>query len=159
MHARVQVALLDPAPQVDALRAMFQELVGLNEVNHYLAAKISAADIRYDMGAAAPHPLVGSFAPEAVITRGAKELRLAELLQPGHTVLLDLDGHTARAAEPAARSGYLDVVTGLVNEDSALAGLAALLIRPDGYIAWAAAGAVNKGSGRGLNAALRRWLG
>ncbi|GGS05694.1 FAD-dependent oxidoreductase [Streptomyces humidus] len=132
-HARAQLALLAPEPRVDALRAMFHDLIGFGEVNRYLAEKISAADVRYATGAADPHPSAGGWAPEAVLTVGDKKRRLAELLHPGRPVLLCLDGGATGGALPGGRC---DVVTATCPE---LAGLTHLLIRPDGYVAWAAA--------------------
>lgn len=153
-HARAQLALLDPEPRVDALRAMFQDLIGFGEVNRYIAEKISAADIRYATGAADRHPLVGAWAPEVVLTLRDKKRRLAELLHSGRAVLLHLDDSTTSVA---SLGGHLDVVTATSPE---LAGLTHLLIRPDGYVAWAAAvGRSAERTRSERDAALARLLG
>ncbi|MFJ6666439.1 FAD-dependent oxidoreductase [Streptomyces sp. NPDC091383] len=153
-HTRAQLALLDPAPRVDALRAMFSDLIGFGEVNRYLAEKISAADIRYDTGTADPHPLAGGWAPEAVLTLGDKRCRLAELLHGGRPVLLRLDEGDTATVSASAR---LDVVRATSPQ---LAGLTQLLIRPDGYVAWAAdAGLPAERVRSELHAALARLTG
>ncbi|MEV4926783.1 FAD-dependent monooxygenase [Streptomyces roseoverticillatus] len=166
MHTRAQIALLAPDPRVDALREMFTELIGFDQVNRYLAEKISATDIRYDMGPDAmgpedAHPLVGRFVPPVELTVDGARRPLSGLLHTGRSVLLALDGDvdrlTSAAHAAAGRQARLDVVPGRCPE---LSGLAALLVRPDGYVAWAAGtGLPAEQFRQGLDAALRRWLG
>jgi bifunctional hydroxylase/dehydrase len=80
-----------------------------------------------------------------------------ELMRTARPVLLDTAGdpEVQRAAAPWA--DRVDVVaapfTGLAGDDP-LTGTAAVLVRPDGYIAWTAPGA-----DAGLEDALRRWFG
>ena len=78
--------------------------------------------------------------------------RVVELLHDGRPVLLDLGGGVA--VEARGWTDRVDIVGATLTDGPA----AALLIRPDGYVAWAAdhAGAVERA---GLRGALRRWFG
>ncbi|MBN0046088.1 SDR family oxidoreductase [Streptomyces actuosus] len=105
--------------------------------------------------------LVGARLPEAPLTdvAGAAAGTTLQLLRPARAVLLVLTADAtrrARLAEAAADwSGAVDVVTarlGAPDAGALLTGVAALLVRPDGYIAWA--GDVPDG----LHEALARWF-
>jgi hypothetical protein len=78
--------------------------------------------------------------------------RVAELLHDARAVLLDLDGTAGDAGRGWA--DRVDTVSTTTDDRPA----AALLIRPDGYVAWAADtfGAAEE---EGLRAGLRRWFG
>nr|ADE34499.1 SsfO1 [Streptomyces sp. SF2575] len=156
-HTRAQVALLAPGPRIDALRTLFTDLIGLADVSRYLSEKMSAADVRYDMGEAEPHPLTGRFAPSLRLATEQGERRLADLLAGGRPLLLDLSGRAATAAVAARWADRVDVHAATCPAEPALG---SLLIRPDSYVAWACApGDAPDQVERGLEAALRRWFG
>ncbi|WP_308373481.1 SDR family oxidoreductase [Streptomyces sp. MUM 2J] len=105
--------------------------------------------------------LVGARLPEAPLkdVTGAAAATTLQLLRPARAVLLVLTADAtrrARLAEPAGDwSGAVDVVTarlGAPDAGALLTGVAALLVRPDGYIAWAG------DAPDGLHAALARWF-
>lgn len=147
MHSLSQIALMAPGPEVAALRTLLGELFTFPDTQRHMAALLAGTDVRYDMGD--DHPLSGHLVPDLTLDDGR---RTAELLHEGRPVLLDLGGDVAAAAEGWA--DRVDVVTASVTDRPA----AALLIRPDGYVAWAADefGAAHQ---EALRAALRRWFG
>ncbi|MGV4924926.1 FAD-dependent monooxygenase [Streptomyces sp. BHT-5-2] len=152
-NTRAQVALMRPGPQVDALRELFTDLMGMDEVNKYLSDIIYGTGIRYATGPDG-HPLAGGYARDLPVTTADGTTRLAELLRPGRPLLLGLDGSGAGGALKAA-AGWADRVE-IVAGEAPAPPAAALLVRPDGYVAWAGDGPVAEGA---LRAALTAWCG
>jgi 2-polyprenyl-6-methoxyphenol hydroxylase-like FAD-dependent oxidoreductase len=130
-HGEATLALLGPGNDVTGLREMFTELLGKREVVQYLADYAAGSDVRYDMGIADAHPLVGFFAPDMDLHTPDGPVQLAELTRTARPLLIDLtaDGSLADGVPG------VDVVTA----KSSTPGLTALLIRPDSYVAWASA--------------------
>ncbi|SEH91992.1 2-polyprenyl-6-methoxyphenol hydroxylase [Mycolicibacterium rutilum] len=148
MHSQAQLALAAPGPDVDALRTLFGELAEHRVVVEHLAHLLAGSDVRYDVGDG--HPLSGRMVPELVLDDGR---RVAELLHRGRAVLLDLSGGAAAAAA-AAWADRVDAAVTTMTPPPA----AALLIRPDGYVAWAA-DRVDDTAADALRVALARWFG
>jgi 2-polyprenyl-6-methoxyphenol hydroxylase-like FAD-dependent oxidoreductase len=140
MHSLAQSALMLPGPEITGLRELFGELLLLPEVATRIARLMAGSDVRYDVGDA--HPLSGLLVGDGVMK--------TELLHSARPVLFDGTGGAefADAARPWA--DRVDVVTA--------AGTDALLVRPDGYVAWAADGADGTAVVR-LRQALARWFG
>jgi hypothetical protein len=113
-----------------------------------------ALDTRYDTGAADPHPLAGRWVPNLPLTTTTTTAATAaELLRPARGILLDL---TAARTFAAAGHGWEDRVD-ILTAQSPGPPAPALLIRPDGYVAWAAAqDPLHAG---GLRRALTTWFG
>lgn len=148
MHSQAQLALSAPGPDVEALRTLFGELIQQRGVTEHLAHLLAGSDVRYDVGD--DHPLSGRMAPELALADGR---RLAELLHRGRAVLLDLDGGAAATvAEPWAER--VDPIIAAAEDPPA----AAMLVRPDGYVAWAAEQFDDAGADA-LRVALGRWFG
>jgi 2-polyprenyl-6-methoxyphenol hydroxylase-like FAD-dependent oxidoreductase len=147
MHSQAQLALCAPGPEVEALRSLFGELVAKPEVTKHLAGLLAGSDVRYDVGD--EHRLAGLMVPDLVLDDGR---RVVELLHDARPVLLDATGGEASAVA-AGWSDRVDVVTGTVTD-----GPAAMLIRPDGYVAWAA-DAFDDDHASALRTALARWFG
>ncbi len=148
MHSQAQLALAAPGPEVTALRSLFGELASKPAVATHLAGLLAGSDVRYDVGD--DHRLSGLFVPDLDFEDGR---RLADLLHEGRPLLLDLsDRDVSGAAAPW--SDRVDVVTARMAESPA----AALLIRPDGYVAWAA-DTFEPDDAERLRVALRRWFG
>ena len=147
MHSLSQTALIAPGPEVTALRELFGELMHLPEVANHLANLLAGSDVRYAIGD--DHPLSGRLVPDITVTTDAGPVRVAELLRTARPILLDLSGGAAgHAREWADR---VDIVTATADDAPA----AALLIRPDGYVAWA----TSDSDVDGLHRALTRWFG
>ncbi|WP_407842024.1 FAD-dependent monooxygenase (plasmid) [Streptomyces sp. DSM 116496] len=162
-NIRAQVQLMLGGPEVEPARAVVAELIALDGVREHLAGMISGLGIRYEVGGEG-HPLLGRRLPDAQLEPGpgepggARPVRTTELLRTGRGLLLapgapDADG---AAALRAAAAPWADRVAFAAARPVAGAPLAegqALLVRPDGYVAWAGA------RPDGLSDALRRWFG
>ncbi|WP_171108201.1 MULTISPECIES: SDR family oxidoreductase [unclassified Streptomyces] len=150
-NIRAQARLLLGGPEVEALRSVIGELTSYERVRAHLAGMISGLDVRYG-GDSGPR-LVGSRLPEAALLGTDAPPTTLDLLRPARGVLLVLTG-AAEAFAGVARpwSGAVDTVTARPADRGALPDAAALLVRPDGYIAWAG------DTPDGLEAALARWF-
>jgi NAD(P)-dependent dehydrogenase (short-subunit alcohol dehydrogenase family)/2-polyprenyl-6-methoxyphenol hydroxylase-like FAD-dependent oxidoreductase len=150
-----QALLLFGGEEVDAVRAVLGEVLGLDAARRHLTAMISGLDVRY--GPAGGHPLLGARLPHAELTVGGARRSTASLLHPGHGVLLALGGGLSL---PVAGpwSDRVRLVAASPAPGGALDGLAAVLVRPDGHVAWLAATGAPPDED-GLCAALHRWFG
>jgi bifunctional hydroxylase/dehydrase len=132
------------------------ELIAIPAVARHLSGMVSGLDIRYDVGVSG-HPLLGARIPDRPLDLhdGGHE-QLARLLHAARGVIVsaDVSGETIRCT--AGWSDRVDVARVASFPAGAEDGGAAtesVLIRPDGYVAWAAPG------GGPLPEALRRWFG
>jgi 2-polyprenyl-6-methoxyphenol hydroxylase-like FAD-dependent oxidoreductase len=161
MQTRAQKALSASGEYAEALRGLFGELMRLPDALRHVGSMMEGSDVRYEMpaGPGRPHPLTGRLAPDLRLD-GAT--RVAELVRPARGVLLDLTGTGAIAADGAlakAASPWHDRVSVVAGRPVAGPAPAdAMLIRPDGYIAWAA-GPDADDPASGLPEALRTWFG
>ncbi|MFZ3315694.1 MAG: FAD-dependent monooxygenase [Mycobacterium sp.] len=156
MQSRAQLALLRPGPEVTALRDLFSELVTEPVVVRHLSDLLSGADNRYTMGADM-HPLAGRWVPDFAVANAVGTQRVAELARSGRPILVDLTESGGVAASVTDVKEQLTVAAGrLVGEVPATA----MLVRPDGYVAWASSQArPNPDQLRGLRSALTYWFG
>ncbi|WP_437322066.1 monooxygenase [Sorangium sp. So ce385] len=160
-NTEAQTQLMDLSEPGLALRELLSDLLAIDAVNRRLAGQISALDVAYPPAEGAPaHASVGRRAPDRALETGRGPARLHELLHAGRFALLDLAGDAdLRAAGGAYRDRVEVVQAAIVDPPGDLAGVDALLVRPDGHIAWA-----SDGSGRAtrlddLRRALARWCG
>jgi 2-polyprenyl-6-methoxyphenol hydroxylase-like FAD-dependent oxidoreductase len=168
MQCQAQVALRrGNDAEAGALRELFEELLADEPALRRIAALIAGSDIRYPMpGAAAdsqPHPLAGTFAPDLALHADQGATTIAKLMHRARPVLLDLAGRADLREVADGWRDRVDVITAKADDPPA----DALLIRPDGYIAWVAA-TVEPGvmggpdrvvAGPGLEEALSHWFG
>ena len=136
---RAMAVLLSPGPGPRSVRGMVAELMDFEEVNRYLIEKITAIGIRYDLGDG--HPLVGRRLRDIGLGRG----RLYPLMHGGRGLLLDQTGGLSAA-------GWDDRVDRVADISEEL-DVPAVLLRPDGHVAWAG------DDQQGLLDQLRRWFG
>jgi bifunctional hydroxylase/dehydrase len=135
--------------EIEPLRSVVAELVAIPVVGRHLSGMVSGLDIHYEVGGNG-HPLQGMRMPNWELRRpDGTRVRIAELLHQARGVLLCLDGPAGLAAEWSDR---IDVVAAAVSGADGTE-LESVLIRPDGYVAWAAPG------GGDLRAALDKWFG
>jgi bifunctional hydroxylase/dehydrase len=117
---------------------------------------LTGLDVRYDLPGA--HPLTGSFLPGPAPAGVGAARPAAGLCAGGRPVLLDLADDPRVRAAAAGHAGRVDVVTAppaaAAPEAAAAGGPAALLVRPDGYVAWA-----GDDGPAGLAEALALWCG
>jgi 2-polyprenyl-6-methoxyphenol hydroxylase-like FAD-dependent oxidoreductase len=155
LHTRAQGALVSAATdgRIGALREIVAQLLQYQQPLRHLVSLMYGLDASYDTGTAGPHPLAGRWAPNLALAAQGEETTVTELLHAGRGVLLDLtpDGEFARAAH-----GWRDRI-GIRIAHCSGAPAPALLIRPDGYVAWAAAGIAADTST--LRGALATWFG
>ncbi|GAA0997451.1 FAD-dependent monooxygenase [Acrocarpospora macrocephala] len=140
MQTRAQAALdrLD-GEEGAALRTLLTEVFAYDQPLRHLADLLQGSDPPYGT---ADHPLVGRPVPDLRLTTGTGDQRVAELLRHGRPVLLDLGGDPV----PRIDSTWIDVVRARCHALPT----DALLIRPDGYVAWAGAD--------GLTEAIETWF-
>ncbi len=151
-----QTALMRPDPRNEAAREIVSELFDIDEARKRLAGMLSGLDVHYELGEG--HPLLGRRMPDLDLTGADGSVRVFELLHDARGVLLNL-------GDPGALeiTGWADRVR-LVDAgyDGAwelpvlgeVTAPAAVLIRPDGYVAW-----VSDGPGSSPAEALEAWFG
>jgi 2-polyprenyl-6-methoxyphenol hydroxylase-like FAD-dependent oxidoreductase len=121
-NTRAQMLLLSLEPGPLAVRKLVTELMAFEDVNRYLTEKIIAIGIRYDFGDGPD--LLGRRLRDVRL----KRCRLYELMHAGRGLLLDQTGRLSVA-------GWADRVDHVVDVSEELAA-PALLLRPDGHVAW-----------------------
>ncbi|MDJ0466260.1 FAD-dependent monooxygenase [Streptomyces sp. H27-C3] len=150
MNTRAQGMVFLGGPEADPLRDMFGELLGLDQVKRHLAGVVSHLDVAYDLGG---HPLAGRRMAAEVLNTAGGQVSTPDLLHAAQGCLLDLADNPELRAVTAGWKDRVVSVTGTPQDEEAYSGATALLVRPDGYIAWAG------DDSDGLEAALRRWFG
>ena len=139
--SQAQCALFaNPTPAGTALRDRFNTLLGAHEsLRRDLALRLSGLAIGYDAAEPGSGGAVGCRVPDLEL-RGAPAASLYGLLPPARFVLLLLSSAGSSRPSPDLLAGYrdrLDVVTAeLADERPDWADARALLIRPDGHLAW-----------------------
>ncbi|MFF4864682.1 rifampin monooxygenase [Streptomyces sp. NPDC001231] len=121
-NTRAQMTLLGTDPGATALRELFSKLMDFEEVNRYVTGIITAVEVRYDVGEG--HELLGRRLRDVRLKRG----RLYELMHGGRGLLLDRSGRLSVA-------GWADRVDHVVDVSEEL-DAPAVLLRPDGHVAW-----------------------
>ncbi|KNB52160.1 FAD-dependent monooxygenase [Streptomyces caatingaensis] len=156
----IQAGLLLGGAGTEPLRALLGELIPLEEVRVHLAGTISGLDVRYAMGPGTDRPPLGARLPLLPLVVAGAPATSFHLLRTGGGVLLDLAGHDrlrAAAAPWADRVRYTAARLDGPRPEGLPDGTHAVLLRPDGHVAWAAED--GRASEDGLRAALRRWFG
>jgi 2-polyprenyl-6-methoxyphenol hydroxylase-like FAD-dependent oxidoreductase len=155
MQSRAQTALLAPGPNITALREVLAELLRDQASVRRISDLMAGADVRYDPRPAGPaHPMTGRWMPDLAVTGAGRATRVAELMRAGRPVLLDLAGRADLTAAARDWAGRVDVIAAAGPGGPA----DAVLIRPDGYVAWAAGPDAPDGPGT-LRQALHAWFG
>jgi 3-(3-hydroxy-phenyl)propionate hydroxylase len=151
-----QVALLRTDDRTEALRDAVSELLGIDEPRKRFAATMSGLDIHYHLGEG--HPLLGRRMPDLDLRTANGPLRFFTLLHDARPVLLNLGEPGGFDITPWADRVQAIDATYTGNWELPVLGdvaaPAAVLIRPDGYIAW-----VGVGTDTGLRDALTTWFG
>ncbi len=155
-NTMAQVALLRTDDRTNALRETMSELLGMDEPRKRVAAMMSGLDIHYDLGEG--HPLLGRRMPDLDLVTADGPLRVFTLLHDARPVLLNLGEPGGFDITPwADRVQPIDaeyVGTWELPALGAVTAPTAVLIRPDGYVAW-----VGDLTQPGLADALTTWFG
>ncbi|MGH4015912.1 MAG: rifampin monooxygenase [Pseudonocardiaceae bacterium] len=138
-NTRAQTELLSPEPGPRAVRRLVSELMDFEDVHRHLIEKITAIGVRYDVGEG--HALLGRRMRDVGLKRG----RLYALMHGGRGLLLDQTGRLSVA-------GWADRVEHVVDVSEEL-DLPAVLLRPDGHVAWVG------DDQQELHSQLPRWFG
>jgi len=145
---RAQVAVIRPDPHARAIAAVIRDLIATKDGTNYFVEKISGVSTHYNLGDG--HPLIGYSAPDFEFEDGG---RLGDLLHDGRGVLLDFRSSASLAAACAGLQNRLRYVSARAKDDK---GLSSLLIRPDGFVAWATGG---EADGVVVEQSVHRWFG
>jgi 2-polyprenyl-6-methoxyphenol hydroxylase-like FAD-dependent oxidoreductase len=155
-NTMASVALRRPDERTKALRDTMAELLGVDEPRRRFAAMMSGLDIHYDLGGG--HELLGRRMPDLDLVTANGPLRVFSLLHGARPVLLNLGEARAFDITPwADRVQLIDAEYAGTWELPVLGAVTAptaVLIRPDGYVAW-----VGDLTGHGLADALTTWFG
>jgi 3-(3-hydroxy-phenyl)propionate hydroxylase len=155
-NTMAQTALLRPDERSKAAREAMSELLSMDEPRKRFAAMMSGLDIQYDLGEG--HPLLGRRMPDVDLVTADDPRRVFTLLHDARPVLLNLGEPSAFDITPwADRVQVIDAGYDGTWELPVLGEVtapAAVLIRPDGYVAW-----VGDGTNAGLREALTTWFG
>jgi 2-polyprenyl-6-methoxyphenol hydroxylase-like FAD-dependent oxidoreductase len=127
--SRAQVAIMKPGPTARALNAIFRDLIDTRDGATYFAGRVWGVNTHYALGG--NHPLVGRSVPNFELEDGTA---IGELMHDGQAVLLDFDKSGSLKALAAEYGDQIKYVSGQAKEQL---GLSAILIRPDGFVAWA----------------------
>ncbi len=139
-NTRAQMQLMSTEPGPQAVRRLLSELMDFEEVNRHLIEKITAIGVRYDLGEG--HELLGRRMRDTELSDGR---RLYALMHAGRGLLLDRTGRLS----VDGRADRVDHVVDVVADPD----VPAVLLRPDGHVAWAGE------DQQGLSDALGKWFG
>ena len=159
---QAQVALMYPMEQIAPLREFFGELIKLPQLNEYLVKLAGGLDSRYplpaDADASEAAQLVGRRLGKVVVRTGGSsdDGRLADVLTVARGLFLDLSGDGDYAETVKPWGDRVDLVTAAVEPKPATG---AMLLRPDGRIAWAAPETPGDAAADDLRAVLTTWFG
>ncbi|MER8011741.1 FAD-dependent oxidoreductase [Streptomyces sp. NPDC094149] len=150
-NARAAIELRLTGADMDPVREVVGELLAHRDAAEYAAGMLSNLGVRYDL-AKGDHPLLGRRMPPdtALTLADTTRTRVGELLRTGRGLLLTSDDTLAAAAH--GHRDRVDIHTGTWTVPGTA--LDAVLIRPDGYVAWTCPGTVDD-----LTQVLERWFG
>ena len=151
-----QVALHREDDRTLAVRDIVGDLLKMEEPRKHIAGMMSGLDVRYELGQG--HPLLGRRMPDLEVVTASGPRRVFSFLHSAQPVLLNFGAPSAIDIGPwSGRVQYVDATYAGTWELPVLGEVAApvaVLIRPDGYVAW-----VGDGTLHGLTEALTTWFG
>jgi len=145
--SRAQVAIMQPTPQARALHAIFSDLMNTRDGATYFASRVWGLNTQYNFGS--DHLLSGRSVPNFELEDGTT---IGELMHDGQAILLDFNRNASIKALSDEYGDQIRYVSGPAKEQL---GLSAVLIRPDGAIAWASE---NEPDYSELQKATARWF-
>jgi 2-polyprenyl-6-methoxyphenol hydroxylase-like FAD-dependent oxidoreductase len=126
--SRAQVAIMRPDPDARALNAIFRDLMDTRDGATYIAGRVWGVFTQYNLG---DHPFVGRSVPNFEFEDGA---RIGEFMHDGQGMLLDFDLNASLKTWASEYGDRIKYISGSAKDRLAMS---AVLIRPDGIIAWA----------------------
>jgi 2-polyprenyl-6-methoxyphenol hydroxylase-like FAD-dependent oxidoreductase len=145
--SRAQVAIMRPDPYARALNAIVRDLMNTRDGATYFAGRLWGVNAHYNLGGG--HPLVGYSVPNFEFEDGAT---IGELMHDGQGILLDFDRNASLKTLASEYGGRIKYSSGSAKDRLAVS---AVLIRPDGIVAWASDNAPDSSE---LQKAAARWF-
>ncbi len=150
--SRAQAAIMGTEPHARALYAIIRDLINTRDGATYFAGRVWGINTHYNLSSAQavsgpqssphptgdaqpntdPHPMVGRSVPNFAFEDGSA---IGEVLHDGKGILLDFSSNASLKGLAAEYGDQIKYISAKAKDQL---GLSALLIRPDGYIAWAA---------------------
>ncbi len=146
--SRAQVDIMRPSPNARAMEGVMHDLMNTRDGSTYVAERVWGVCLRYNLGES--HPLVGLSTPDFLFRNGAT---VGTLMREGTGLLLEFGVH---GTLQQVAKGWSDRVKYVLDLPKESLGLKALLVRPDGLVAWACDGECLDSS---VESAMRRWFG
>ncbi|MEU9188927.1 FAD-dependent monooxygenase [Streptomyces sp. NPDC048484] len=138
-NVRAQVSLMHPEARLDSLRSLFQGLLAEDRGGAHLGAMISAQDTVLPARSASSSSWEGRFLHNIALTTRSGPTDVITLLREGRMLLLLFGADCCEQHEKAAQE-WAHLLRVVRAEPVASVPCSALLVRPDGYIAWASDG-------------------
>ena len=146
--SRAQVAIMKPNPAALALNAIIRDLMDTRDGATYFAGRVWGVDMHYNLDE--DHPLSGCSVPNFELENGKT---IGELMHDGRAILLDFNNNDSLKTLANKYGSQIRYVSCRAKDQL---GLSAVLIRPDGFIAWAREGEPDIDS---AGKAAIRWFG
>lgn len=127
--SRAQVAIMNPEPASRALNAIFRDLIDTRDGATYFAERLWGVNTHYDLGNG--HPLTGYSVPNFELNDNKT---IGDLMHDGKGILLDFNADASLQDIANEYTGQIKYISAKTDHRF---GLSAVLIRPDGIIAWA----------------------
>jgi hypothetical protein len=145
--SRAQVAIMSPGPAARALQAIVRDLMDTRDGATYFAGRVWGVSTHYNLEGA--HPLIGHSVPNFEFKDGTT---IGERMHEGHGILLEFAGNASLKTLASAYGAQIKYVSGRAKDQL---GLSAVLIRPDGFVAWATDHAIDDNE---FQQAAARWF-
>jgi 2-polyprenyl-6-methoxyphenol hydroxylase-like FAD-dependent oxidoreductase len=145
--SRAQVSIMEPSPQARALHAIVRDLMDTTDGATYFASRVWGINTHYNLGG--DHPLVGRSVPNFELEDGTT---IGDLMHNGQGILLDFNSNPSLKTLASEYGDQIKYISGSAKDQLSLS---AVLIRPDGFIAWAADGELDCSE---LRKAAVRWF-
>lgn len=156
-NTRVQALLMNPAAEFTPMRSFFERMLGEPAVHDWLGDQVSGHRLQYPTlrsnNTGVREAPVGEFLPNITLSVDSAKISVAEVLSGGRALLLADTATAGAAGEVLKKAAHPRLVVVIANEmpDDLPR---AILVRPDGYIAWAGTHLDD-----GVLAAIHIWLG
>ncbi|MBN9284824.1 MULTISPECIES: FAD-dependent monooxygenase [unclassified Flavobacterium] len=145
--SRAQAAIMKPDPDARALYAIVRDLIDTRDGATYIAGRVWGVQTHYHLGG--NHPLIGYSVPNFELEDGTT---IGDLMHDGLGILLDFNNNDSLKSLANEYSRQIRYVSGSAKEQL---GLSAILVRPDGIVAWVCDAAPDYGE---LQMVAARWF-
>lgn len=145
--SRAQAGIMKPDPSACALNAILRDIMDSIDGATYFAGRVWGVSLHYDLEC--EHPLAGYSVPNFAFE---DKVTIGDLMHQGQWIILDFDGNDSLKA---ILSKYGDQIRHVSRAAKEQLGLCAVLVRPDGIVAWASSNNPNPDD---ILRVVNRWL-